>query len=1062
MAISNLNLNVTANTARALADFNKFSRSLDNKFLISGLKLDVVRGALSQINRDFQRAIGEQGLASASSLRAAQNQAALLTQTFKGFASESALAITTNIGTALNQVAVTAGGTMKDVQKTLLATPFISTRLSEDVRLGLSKGVLDFQKNIRRAGLGDNFGGVAQQFLMGTKTTMQMVQSGNPLEMFLGSELIKRGAGVGEIASPEVRSKLMKDLVEDSALGNQLKIAAKRAAGFRIILEDMNSTLFNPESGVFGSLKKVVDAAGNSTTMFDEVEKLVEQVFGDNGMFATLVKSLRSVFGSGDPMRPFIDGVQFMTRIFKSITDYFNTPGFKAVLGYVKDIVERVTTVFTGIYQQIRGSSFSSSEITRTIGEIGESIRGYIRQFGETIRNKNVSGESGFAGDILGTLVEEVGRTAVVLIKELLMTLVNKVPEIATQILPAINKGINAMFTEIFGSGLAGKVVKMVLGFVPGPIGMIARASAVGDVTGGGGNTLSMLAMGAGALLGPGAMLGLGRGVMGAGTFARQVSTQRGRFSLLNAMGNRAYGFETNLNRRLFLDDPLTGANRFSPLSRRIIDPLSGRIRPSTSFASVNPNFYPSSPNTNYFPSSINPLYGPSSILPPRSPWHDRISLPGYQVGGPSSELGRITPESSMFNPMFGGYMTPQEKFMRGEKLRRESLIRRGMINTPERIGGRFSILGRITRESSMFVPRTSSGLPSPRGRGTTQYTRVIGPQPHGYHWAHDPQYRGVSMGGDYAPFIESSSITPRERLTSARSRIGRRFGAAALIGGTLASVLGTSAQASTGEGGVDNTAMIQNLLMSGGGAAMAFGPWGAAIGGIMMAGSALMDKGVREAVGKLVTNMGVSLSNTVEWFTKGTQENWSKAKDSMGSAVKFFVNGLVGILNGILTVTQVIPRLMMGMLKGLISKVPGADKIPGLSGLIGAGDSLANFSIPTMYGGMGYAGPAMALEARMSGRRPMVVNDGEFVIPRDGFPTLAGLVGDNLRSTGVVNQGTSQPVQVNVTLAITTNAVVADPNELANALREPVYKIIGEAWNEAYNSTRIHRPKVS
>ena len=242
----------------------------------------------------------------------------------------------------------------------------------------------------------------------------------------------------------------------------------------------------------------------------------------------------------------------------------------------------------------------------------------------------------------------------------------------------------------------------------------------------------------------------------------------------------------------------------------------------------------------------------------------------------------------------------------------------------------------------------------------------------------------------------------------------------------------------------------------------MAFGPWGAAIGGVMMAGSALMDKGVREAVGKLVTNMGVSLSNTVEWFTKGTQENWSKAKDFMGSAVKFFVNGLVGMLNGILTATQVIPRLMMGMLKGLISKVPGADKIPGLSGLIGAGDSLANFSIPTMYGGMGYAGPAMALEARMSGRRPMVVNDGEFVIPRDGFPTLAGLVGDNLRSTSTINQGTSQPVQVNVTLAITTHAVVADPNELANALRDPVYKIIGEAWNEAYNSTRIHRPKVS
>jgi hypothetical protein len=496
MAVSNLQLNVTANTARALADFNKFSRSLDNKFLVSGLKLDVVRSALNQINRDFQRAIGEQGLASASSFRAAQNQAALLTQTFKAFSAESALAITNNIGTALNKVAVTAGGTMKDVQKTLLATPFISTRLGDDVRLSLTKGVMDFQKNFRRAGLGENFGDVAQQFLMGGKTTMQMVQSGNAMEMFLGSELIKRGAGVGEIASPEMRSKLLRDLVEDSALGEQLEIAARRTAGFRIVLEDLNTTLFNPEAGVFGALRSVVDSAGKSTTMFDEVEVLVEQVFGDSGLFATLVKAIREVFGAGDPMRPFIDAVQFMTGVFKSITDYFNTPGFRAVLGYVKGIIDRVTSVFTGIYRQIRSGGFSAEEITRTIGGIGESIRGYIRKFGEAIRGEDISKESSFTGDIIGTLVEEVGKTAVVLIKELFMTMVNKVPEIVTGILPALNKGINGVLTEAFGSAGAA-MVKFIAGFIPGPVGAIARASAVGDVTGGGGSVGSMLAMGA-------------------------------------------------------------------------------------------------------------------------------------------------------------------------------------------------------------------------------------------------------------------------------------------------------------------------------------------------------------------------------------------------------------------------------------------------------------------------------------------------------------------------------------------------------------------------------------
>jgi len=1024
MAISNLNLNVTTNTARALADFNKFSRSLDNKFLVSGLKLDVVRSALNQINRDFQRAIGEQGLASASSLRAAQNQAALLTQTFKGFASESALAITTNIGTALNQVAVTAGGTMKDVQKTLLATPFISTRLSDDVRLGLSKGVLDFQKNFRRAGLGDNFGGVAQQFLMGTKTTMQMVQSGNPMEMFLGSELIKRGAGVGEIASPEVRSKLMKDLVEDSALGKQLEIAAKRAAGFRIILEDMNSTLFNPESGVFGSLKKVVDAAGDPTTMFDEVEKLVEQVFGDNGMFAILVKSLRSVFGSGDPMRPFIDGVQFMTRIFKSITEYFNTPGFKAVLGYVKDIVERVTSVFTGIYQQIRGSSFSSSEITRTIGEIGNSIRGYIRQFGEAIRNKDVSGESGFAGDILGTLVEEVGRTAVVLIKELFLTLVDKVPEIAAQVLPAINKGINGILTEAFGhTGAA--LVKFIAGFIPGPIGMVARASAVGDVTGGGGSVGSMLAMGAGALLGPGALFGAARA--GRGLFGGDQA----RMGLLTDLTRRTSGVEEVYNRRM-RQLYLPGAQR-NPLSRLLGSALSPRSRfnlPPGPGGGGGGGF-----GGYRFPT--DPMMGPSS---PYGRITARTSALAGTVGydAPSSQLfqnrsGRITPGTSMFNiPGFntGGAINRQTTMFQPPTGRElfpfiaTGRPRTGMRNFPVegamqiRRPGMFPSAYDRMRGEYMSEGRDFPGLfddrlsrtPSPetidrfnRRYGTRNRMARFG---RGLH--------RVGMGGGYMMAGSMAASMAGQAVGGAGGEILSGLGQGAMMGATIGSIIP----------GVGTAA-------------------GALIGGIIGGVAPLMDKGVRDEVGKFISGTGTAMK-------------------AFGAGI---VTGITELGNGLLSALSSLPKMASGVMQAIYNTLPAPIKATmgflntAWSGVTGF---VQRINIPSpFYAGKDYAGPAMALEARMSGRRPMVVNDGEFVIPRDGFPTLAGIVGDNLRSTGVINTGPFQPVQVNVTLAITTHSVVADPDELANALRDPVYKIIGEAWNEAYNSTRIQRARV-
>jgi hypothetical protein len=32
----------------------------------------------------------------------------------------------------------------------------------------------------------------------------------------------------------------------------------------------------------------------------------------------------------------------------------------------------------------------------------------------------------------------------------------------------------------------------------------------------------------------------------------------------------------------------------------------------------------------------------------------------------------------------------------------------------------------------------------------------------------------------------------------------------------------------------------------------------------------------------------------------------------------------------------------------------------------------------------------------------------------------------------------------------------------LATVLREPVYKIVGDAWDEAVNATRVHRSRVN
>ena len=1065
MAISNLRLNVTANTARALADFNKFSRSLDNKFLVSGLKLDIVRNALGQINRDFQRAIGEQGLASASSLRAAQNQAALLTQTFKGFASESALSITQNIGTALNNVAVRAGGTMKDVQKTLAATPFISTNLSEDLRNKLAKGILSFQRDMRRAGLGENFGGVAQQFLMGQSTGMQMMQSGDAMQSFLGQQIIKRVGGEGLIYSPEERSRIMAEILGDKEIQDQLSLMAKRAAGFRIVLEDMNTYLFNPEAGVFSMLKTVVDSAGNSTNMFDEVDKLTKQVFGPEGMFAKLAESVREIFGSADPMRFFIDMVQFTTGVFKDLAAYFQTSGFKDILVMVRETFGRVGELFKGVYDQIRGGSFDASGITEVIGSIGANMRQYIKNIGERIRNLDDDEAIGFVSDIAGTLFEEVGKTAVVLVKELFATLIDKVPELASQVLPALNKGINGILTEAFGE-VGAKIVKLIAGFIPGPIGAIARASAVGDVTGDGGSIGSMLAMGAGAIAAPGILRGIG----GFGRNAyRGTRSHLGGYTLPFRYGygvSRGYSVPLDSRRgrtqyRIPIGPPESDQKRLEAMA------ISGGRRPPGGG-------------------------GGGSVR--RSPGG------ALAIGG--SGIGFLSALSSIRRPR--GFMSR----LRGDDLPFEDLsdtdlgIRGRTMYSGVGIGPQPDTVNNPAPGMSSLDPRFPWAA-SEQGRQPYMESRMLTPDEmfemesfeRGARWRREDRSRSDVR----RRFIQSQGggLRGRRALLGAQSRRMTRgfrgLGKGALIGGALAGVgalgltiLGAPGAKATefdpvtgqmvpvkgGGGGIDFSsagsvlgggfegamtgAAIGSIVPGIGTAA------GAVIGGIIGGIAPLMDDGVKKSFKKMLSDIGSKLSSIVEWFGKGTEENFGKFTNFLGNTLKGIANALIFTINASITAFTMIPRLIITTVENLFNRLPEALKPDWAKGAIGGIKSIAGFQLPYFAEGKDYIGGTMALEARLSGNRPMIVNDGEFVVPRDGFPILAGLVGENLRTTGVINNGGNQPIQVNVSLSVTANSVVADANELATVLREPVYKIVGDAWDEAVNATRVHRAPVN
>jgi hypothetical protein len=1033
MISSNLRLNVTANTSRALRDFNKFSQTLDSKFLVSGLKLDVVRNALSQINREFQKSLGEQGLASASTLRAVQNQASLLTQTFKGFASESALAINRDIGTALNSLAVKAGGTMNDVRKTISATPFISTRVSADLKEQLTKGMLSFQRDARRAGLGDDFAGIAKQFLSGKAMGRDLINSDNPLSQFLGSEILKRSGGQATIYDPKARSEILAQIVGDKDVQNQLKKMAKEAYGYRIILEDLNTSLFNTEKGVFGSLRKVIDRAGKSTTMFDEVYKLVDQVFGKNGLFKSLFSSISEVFKLGDPLRIFIDFTQFVTNRLKSLTDYFKSDdfiffleGFKPLFGRIKDIGTKIYKTFSDIVKEISTSNLDPSKIELGIKDIGKAVREYIQYVGRSIRNQNLERESEFGGGIIGTLVSEIGKTTIVLIKEIFSTFVNKAPEIAGAVLPALNKGINTLIGEVFGQ--FGGVAKMFMATMPGPVGAIARASLITDATGGQGG-LGLLGAAAPFLLG-----GVG-GVSGA---LRRAATGTGRGATafrglglglmgLDPLATLALSFAPNLlpgvwERANSIQNPVTRARnlRNRVTNSRVVRGVSNAV------------------------GTVRSLPGLFSILGPIFQGQgSSVASSSAGGGGLSQAVGSVLPMAGQLRSSVAGLARSIPSYLSGV-----SSVITGALSTNSLIGNFSNSLS--SKLSSLTRITSSSRLSSLRRRLELGYVSAY------RSMVYDPEL------DDRDPNFRLLNRAARRRgIDMSGGRFLRRRGLPGMLAGTA--IIGGSqliGNAMGGESGAQVGAVgsIVGGAMSGASLGASIGSFipglgtglGAAIGGVIGGILPLLDKGVRTSINKLASGL---LESTGSLLTVlgDTVKNIGKGFVNFG---KMVANFFILQANSLLGLATLLPNLITGRIKS----IPGIDRVPGAKQLLGGIESLTSLRIPYFYSGKNFAGPALSLEARMSGKNPMVVNDGEFVIPNNGFSTLAGLVGQNLKNS---SSSAQQVVKIDLVLNMQYSSLIADPDELAKSLKEPVIRIVNDAWEEA-NRAKIYRTKTA
>jgi hypothetical protein len=1003
MASTSVVLDIRANTQKALGEFKKFSAQLDNKFLISGLKLDVVRNALSQINKEFQRAIGEQGLTAAQSMKGAETQAAVLLDTFKNVGLEAGLSLSKNISESLAQVAVTAGGTAEDIKSALAATPFISQTLGEDLRKQLSSGILEFQRDLRRAGLGEEFGNIAKDILSGQADILQLVNSGTPIGSLLGKELLDRG-GVVNLSelTPAKRTELLAEILNDKSLRDLIQRIGKETSGYRGILEDLNTNLFNPRKGVFGYLRDVsLSVEGITTNVFKETTKLVETIFGPEGLFLNFFRNIAKVFGIEDPLRFIIRNIRFLTEQFERLNKFIQSESFQNIIKQIREAFERTKKFFVNIYDAIINNDEESQQsVIQSIKNIGESVREFISKIAGVIRGEDISNESDKITTIAGTLIDEIGKTLILLINEVGEALLQKAGTIAGDIATKLPGIVAGLFSKLFeGDGILGKALG---GLIIARVGL-AITRALGGIN----RTRT----------GPGGFTGAASRYIFGGPFD------------LSRRGGRGGGF------------PITGSTQ-----PRTISPL-GRVRNnllarSLAARDIAQSYITRTPTSSVRRRPRGDIFG----IERRKRYEEAQRKRSRMLRERAVRNRRITPSTSVF----AGTINPSY------------IERRGMNYEDFVLPQGRPIDRRITAKTTMFTPPTAAEL----------FPYVATDDP-----INNPKLREVNR----QRYIEEAEFNRKIRSRqSVRQRFSRRYGRRAGLGAQMAQLRrgmpkvgraslitgglalgglglmglfgGSGAQAAEGEIDpmTDMPLAPKNKKMGAGqawgslGAGVAegaimgsmFGPWGAAIGGVIGAGISLMDEEVRNAIGESISKF---VSGMGEWMS----DMGTKIKDAVMGGFETIKNWASNIDWKNVLLDAILPG------RGLartVAQSTGASEDDGwmaktIRFLTGARKGNAD--------GANFIGPTLAQESRMSGTKAMVVNDREFVIPQGGFSTLANLVALKNTPSALVSgaAGANAAPQINLTINVSG---VFSADDLEDTLRDPVSNIVEDAYNRA------------
>ncbi len=470
--MANIALDIKANTSKALGEFKKLSRELDNKFLVQGLKLDVVKNAFRQINREFEQSLGSQGIKASQSTGDIQRNAAanlsLLTDMTVGMTQK----LTKSTKDSLEKLQAEGKITGEVVREALNLQGVLkfdtgdfatqSKELTEDLaRLGQNLNIA-FGDNRAFEALSDVASG---KIKIDDLSNLDFGAGGaGARNLVLRAIAQAGGAASFESTNAAERTRAIRS-VADTLLSDPkikaLKDAGAEAKAFELALLELTG-VFSPQ-GLFGVLRTVTDASGNvakldpfkggppvDKTVLQLSAKLISTLFDQkDGLFAKLLETLGEVFdfNTKNVIKPIMMGAELLIGVFETLTEFVQSPAFRNFLEIFKPFVDAIKGVEVP-------EKITAEDINNGVSKIFGGIRGLLSNLNTYIANVDTK----VVGDIVGNFLGE---------------LVNTLPDLIAVVFTSIGKAIDFVIDILNSDGFDGSQIGEVLASVANGLGSL-------------------------------------------------------------------------------------------------------------------------------------------------------------------------------------------------------------------------------------------------------------------------------------------------------------------------------------------------------------------------------------------------------------------------------------------------------------------------------------------------------------------------------------------------------------------------------------------------------------